>query len=324
MCAPGEDTSDQFSPHTPQLHTFPPSQLSPLSCLQVSVRHLPRLKHAPHQLLPVDHQHADLISKFRDLSLSKSAERLRDLTVVGRSGHWQDPANISKSAESIKDLIPAAVEQPRHYVLSKSAERFREFATGCGSRVVTPPHLTRKPASPCTPSPHSSHTPSPHHSSHLHKSPQDTFPFSPPKPSPMSPKLLAGLGEPLNYHSLLERNTLDGDTGNGRVGLDSSGCSSDCSCLSVERGICRDRDHACDGSFCFSSVCVRVGGCEGGRWEGERKKGKEGRKVEQAVKCGAVRSPAASSPVCYTLCIVSFSKRGITIDCTYTLVCVYA
>ena len=333
VCAPGEDdASEQFSQHTPKLHTFPPSPLSPLTSLQVSVRHLPRLKRVPIQLLPSHNITAattsssrdyDIVSKFRNLSLSKSAERLKDLSVIRRSCSTEngqsDPASISRSAECLKDLVTsgAPVNQSRNRLLSKSAERVRELSTR--SRVVTPPHLTREPPSPRTLSPHSPHTPSSssyhsltpsphHHLSHLHhhaSSTSDTFPFSPPQPSPMSPKLLAGLGEPLQYHSLLDRASLGNSSldnssslSNGKVNFEVSGCSSECSCHGLEMGSNRGEsgEHYCSGSFCFDSLCVREGGCEGWR-EGEGRRGKEGKKAEVVVKRGAVRSPAASSPV---------------------------
>ena len=231
--------------------------------------------------------------------------------------------SFSKSAECLKDLVlasgAATVSSPsRSRLLSKSAERVRDLSTR--SKVVTPPYLTKEPPSPRAHSPRSPHTPSSyhsltpsphHHSSHLHhtslSATADTFPFSPPQPSPMSPKLLAGLGEPLQYHSLLDRNTLNatshdnsGGMNNGKASFEISGCSSECSCQSLERGSNRDGNggHFCSVSFCFDSLCVREGGCEEGEGRG-RRRGDSLNKVEKVVKRGAVRSPAASSPVSY-------------------------
>ena len=53
--------------------------------------------------------------------------------------------------------------------------------------------------------------------------------------------------------------------------------------------------HSCAGPFCFDSGCVREGGGRG-RWrEGDGEAVREKRK--KGGRCGAVRSPAASSPV---------------------------
>ncbi|CAI8011691.1 Protein FAM214A [Geodia barretti] len=326
VCAPGEDdTSDQFSPHPPKVHTFPPSPLSPLTSLQVTIRHLPRLKTVPTTLTSSSASRDggdSIISKFRDLSISKSAERLKDLSVIRKSSSMECPQNcqnsFSKSAECLKDLVLAsgAYTVSRSRLLSKSAERVRDLSTR--SKVVTPPYLTKEPPSPHahsprspqTPSSYHSLTPSPHHhSSHLHRTSlsatTDAFPFSPPQPSPMSPKLLAGLGEPLQYHSLLDRNALnatshDNGMNNGKAGFEISGCSSECSCQSLERGSDRDGNggHSCSASFCFDSLCVREGGCEEGEGRRRRRRGDSSvNKVEKVVKRGAVRSPAASSPV---------------------------
>ena len=264
----------------------------------------------------------DIVSNFRDLSLSKSAERLKDL-VVRPSECLQEPiASISKSAECIKDLVPmpVAVSRTKSSLLSKSAERMKEFSTRSSSRVVTPPHLMREPPSPYTLSPQSpgsschSHTPSPRHSSHLHTMVQDSFPFSPPKPSPMSPKLLAGLGEPLHYHSLLERNRLDSDTSgisNGKGTHEGGVYSSECSCQNFEgQNQQRGGNYSCVGSFSFNSACVRGGGGdweEGVVWEGEKKRANE--VVDKTVKCGTVRSPAASSPVSQSCYMYTFTPQ---------------
>ena len=325
VCAPGEDTSDQFSPHTPKLHTFPPSPLSPLSSLQVSVHHLPRLKHIPPQLAPC----SNVIEKFRNLSLSKSAERLRDLSVLKSTEHLQpNPSLYSKSAECLKDVVVSTSgEKLKNTALSKSAERFRDLSTCSQSRLVTPPHLIRHSSHPHSPSSHSPYTPhspytytitahSPHLSTHHKTTPQETFPFSPPQPSPMSPKLLAGLGEPLHYHSLLDSALLDsGDvSGSNQSSLDMSDCCHDNRCGGHYKS---SGDHSCTGSFCFDSECVREGGERGGSGRGKAggRGGEKGetKKKRDGVKPGAVRSPAASSPV--RLCIHCYI-------CMYTI-CMY-
>lgn len=113
----------------------------------------------------------------------------------------------------------------------------------------------------------------------------------------MSPKLLAGLGEPLQYHSLLDRALLDNESGHyilgDRIGnessLEFSDCYNECNCH------VRTSDHSCAGSFCFDSGCAREGGERGVRRGG----GEGGERREEGVKPGAVRSPAASSPVSY-------------------------
>ena len=269
VCAPGEDTSDQFSPHTPKLHTFPPSPLSPLSSLQVSVHHLPRLKHIPLQLAPC----GNVIEKFHDPSLSRLTERLRDLSVLKSAEHLhQNPSLYSKSAECLKDVVMCSSgEKLKNTALSKSAERFRDLSTCSQSRLITPPHLIRHsshPHSPSSRSPHTPHSPytvtahSPHLSTHQKTTPQETFPFSPPQPSPMSPKLLAGLGEPLDYHSLLDGALLDSDSVPGSS--DSTFDMSDC-CHGNRCGghFKTSGDHSCSGSFCFESGCVREGGERG-------------------------------------------------------------
>ena len=69
--------------------------------------------------------------------------------------------------------------------------------------------------------------------------------------------------------------------------------------------------HACLGSFCFDSVCVRDGG--GRLREGGERGGREGRKrKEQGVEHGAVRSPASSSPVYIIIHIHVYIMHGNT------------
>ena len=178
VCAPGEDSTDQFTLHPPQLHTFPPSPLTPHSSLQVSVHHLPRLKDipstltphispllTPHTSSPLSPPHCNIIDHFKDLSLSDSA----------RSYH-------------------------------------------------------------ITPSLHTPHTSPPSHTPQ-----QEAFPFSPPQPSPMSPKLLAGLGEPLQYHSMIGSSCMTGD------------CVTDHNTVSYHGDSARDKNytHTCKTSSMF-------------------------------------------------------------------------
>lgn len=339
VCAPGEDMSDQFSPHTPKLHTFPSSPLSPLSVLQVSVYHLPRLQHIPALLMPCQ----SVTEKFCNLSLSKSADRLKDLSVQKSTEDLKQESLISKSAERLKDVsvlksvrhlnenptlfsksadclkdlcvVSNSADQLKSVSLSKSAERFKDISSSCSmstSRRITPLHLVRHPHNPPhNASSHTSHTPyshyiTPHktHLSTLHAAPQETFPFSPPQPSPMSPKLLAGLGEPLQYHSLLDRTALESESDHDNRsilgGRDELLEISDCysKCHSCQK--CRTGDNLCAGSFCFNSACVRERKV-GGRWGGEAEGGEKVRKRRGGVKPGAVRSPAASSPVSHKL-----------------------
>lgn len=335
VCAPGEDTSDQFSPHTPKLHTFPSSPLSPLSVLQVSVCHLPRLHHIPPSLTLCQGITEKLCNlslsksadRLRDLSVqkstdnlkleslvSKSAERLKDISVLKSVNHLnENPALFSKSADCLKDLCVVS-NSAEQLSLSKSAEQFKDASSSCSvsnSRRITPLHLVRHPHnSPHNPSSHTSHTPYPHcitphktHLSTLHAAPQETFPFSPPQPSPMSPKLLAGLGEPLQYHSLLDKTALDSESDHSILGgreelLEISDCYSKCH----SHQNCRTGDNLCAGSFCFNSACVRERRV-GGRWGGEAEAGEKIRKKRDGVKPGTVRSPSASSPVSHQLFI---------------------
>ena len=130
----------------------------------------------------------------------------------------------------------------------------------------------------------------------------------------MSPKLLAGLGEPLHYHSLLDGALLDGEgiSGGSQSSLDISDCCHSNSCGGSHK---RTGGHSCSRSFCFESGCVRDGVERGGsvRGEGGGRGGEGGEKKKKrgGIKPGAVRSPAASSPV----------RRCLHYICAYIYAC---
>ena len=97
-----------------------------------------------------------------------------------------------------------------------------------------------------------------------------------------------------------------GNLGNVRgreSSLETSDSCSECGCLVNEGKLKTSVGHSCIGSFCFESGCVgegeRGGGREGVRREaeGDGVQRRRRRKEERVVTPGAVRSPAASSPV---------------------------
>ena len=170
VCAPGED-EEQFTVHQPERHYFPLAVVCEHYTLTVAVRCLPRLEHMPFPLVG-----------DKECATSK----LQPTYLAGNS-----KTQLTKHAAMTRKVYSSIDD------LSKRT---------AGLHIS--PSLTK-------PSPEQS----PHHSkddaaasvaktsAHEHLSPN--FPFSPPQPSPLSPKLLSGLSDVLPYSTLQESRKLE-------------------------------------------------------------------------------------------------------------------
>lgn len=145
VCRGEGDNEEEFSPHTPHYHTFPPLPLSAHSFLLVSVTTLPRLLQIPEELTshptrdislqPKPHLHNNQKSKGQG---SNELKRSKD------QGSNEIKVSRGQGSSEIRGLNCAA---PMPFGVERLAKA----------------------------------------------SPKEGFPFSPPLPSPLSPKLLTGL-----------------------------------------------------------------------------------------------------------------------------------
>lgn len=191
VCAAGDETWEHFTLCCPESHSFPTAVLSPHCSLQITVTHLPRMKHIPPELLG-NVRHEDIHPASLDLPVKV---RLHG------AGVKLSPPNV--------ELMDEIVKRTSALTVSSASE---SIALG----------KTREPHA------------------------KEGFPFSPPYPSPMSPKLLSGLADklPSFMRSVKQEEALH------------------CGSKPLQRVSDRqlrseaDREHACSRYFCFERTCV--------------------------------------------------------------------
>ena len=165
VCAPGED-EDLFTVHQPDRHCFPLAVVCEHYSLMVTVRCLPRLPHIPPNLVGGN------TSKQQKFGLTESVKPQEPLKSTWASVTRE--VFSSTTHQSIDDLSQRAASL---YITPTSSSDLSLGSTRKATHVNT---ASTDTLSGCT------------------------FPFSPPQPSPMSPKLLSGLSDVLPYRNLQE------------------------------------------------------------------------------------------------------------------------
>ena len=259
VCAPGEETGEQFTFCKPERHTFPPSHLPQHHTLQISVTHLPRLKRIPSILL-------------------------------------REPKK--------RDIIAGTLDPRVKSLFSADHE------------LLTPDDLIRRTSeltisNPRSPSPRQNQPLSPSPRGAVRSQPRDGFPFSPPQPSPMSPKLLSGLGDRAPYNVLLDTAKLAVEERLSGELLESQ--SRGCPSARLE-SLNEECDCSHSQQFCFERTCLQPDSAAGGRGQGSaagmaldelewRTVGTGTASGDGLSFSGSVRPPAASSPVSVSVCV---------------------
>ena len=270
VCAPGED-EEQFTVHQPDRHCFPLAVVCENSTLTVTVRCLPRLEHIPFTLVG---------GKGR----STTKHRESDLGGKVTAQQTKCPAMTRRVYSSIPN---SSVDD-----LSKRTAGLHitpSFSELCS---VTSPHRSKEEATPPSVTKATD-------ASHL----SPNFPFSPPQPSPLSPKLLSGLADVLPYSTLQEPRQLEEPTKPQKD-------KSDKSCSHPQ-------------SFCFDSGCAlhqpvfhQEHSNEGAPLS--RNNHKRGSTFPQrAASCSypsGVCPPSASSPIPYARKAANEKRRSLAIN----------
>ena len=215
----------------------------------VSVRTLPRLDHIPSVLLPPDNRQSfHRASKQLDGRQSQynrtewsTGSNVTDRESLSTANRNVNYASLPLVTNSSLDT-PSRVTGVDSLIHKTSAISITSSPTSkplsCHrSQVRHAPKL--KTESTSTSSPHSAS------SDHLLQS-REGFPFSPPQPSPMSPKLLSGLGDKMPYSELREAR---------QVGRSRSHANDHYPCNTSWE--LRDEDCLHSQHFCFESDCIQ-------------------------------------------------------------------
>ena len=168
VCAPGDD-EEQFTLHQPDGHCFPLAVVCEHWTLKVTVRCLPRLQHIP----PI------LIGGRKYATPPQQQQQCGRTESVG-----MQETSVSKEATVTTRRIFSSIAHSPMDDLSRRTEALHITSSQAGLSS----HLSSSNSSNGT-------------SSAKLTSPDQlpTFPFSPPQPSPLSPKLLSGLADVLPY-----------------------------------------------------------------------------------------------------------------------------
>ena len=170
VCAPGEDGEQFTSP--PDTHTFPPAHLSSCHTLHVSVKTLPRQTSPPRPFLP---------APGSECTTSQHTEKTMDLC-SGTHSACADSASLAGKSPLHKHSVDDLSSQLSRMSTNESRGNPSRMSTNESRENPSPRQTTCRRIE-------------------SGRKATDSFPFSPPDPSPMSPKLLSGLGDVFPYRT---------------------------------------------------------------------------------------------------------------------------
>ena len=188
LCTPVE-SSDDFTPFPANYHTFPCVSLSPHAYLVVTVATLPRLPGLPDQLSPPCSR---MVNRTTDNSHSTTDNSIRTTdTSNGAKGKSNSTTDNSNSAT---DNLIRTTDNSNS--TTDKSHRTTDISNGKSNSTTDNSNSTTDNSVLNGANHQAASVPMPLSVGRLSKdSTKDGFPFSPPQPSPLSPKLLMGLAD---------------------------------------------------------------------------------------------------------------------------------